>query len=209
MLKAVVARSSVHYVSSNTGFGRTLTLTSDVAKGRGIQRVRFTNQGETGLASVLVLARVAYIRGDEPALYQYFAFKKAQAATYAGKWISIPHGDRSYAPVAADATYASFVSSLLPTKNLAVASATRKGKKEVALRGTATQQGIPFTDWVYAQSAAKPLPLEEKSVVVGDPRAGTSLVTMSHWNEAVHLKAPAKSVPIAKVRGGGGGGPVA
>jgi hypothetical protein len=209
ILKAVDARQSVHYVSTNSGFGVSVRLVSDVAPGRGIQRISFSDQGKSGTGTVLVLGRLAYIRGDAFTLSRYFSFKKVQATKYAGKWIYIPRGDRAYAPVAADATYGSFASGLLPTQNLAVVKTTSNGKKLVGVRGDAKQQGIPFVEWVYAPSSGTLLPVEEMAVAQGTPGSGKSRVTMSRWNEAVHLKAPAHAVSIATVRGNGGGGPVA
>lgn len=207
--RAVDARHSVHYVSQNEGAGRSLLLICDVGRGIGVQRIALV-AGKAGSGTLLVVHRTAYIRGDAFTLQAFFGLKKAQATRYAGKWISIPHSDKLYAPTAADATFESFTGDLLPKGGLSVVKSTVGGKKVLGLRGTAKQQGITFRETVYVPDRGLPLPVHETAtskVPVGEQ----SQVAMSHWNEELHVKAPAHAVPISKVRrsGGGGGGPAA
>jgi hypothetical protein len=202
ILGAVDAKHSVHYVSRNQGGGRTVILDSDVGPGIGVQRVVFLAGNAAGSGTILIVHRTAYLRGDAFAMRE-FGFKKAQASRYAGQWISIPHSDRLYAPTAADATFASFAGDLLPNKNLESVTATVGGKKVQGVRGTAQQDGITFVETVYAPISGRPLPVEE--IAASKPAGETNRVTISNWNEALHVKAPAHAVPISTVRGGGGG----
>lgn len=206
---AVDAKHSVHYVSKNEGGGRSVLIVADVGHGIGVQRVVFV-AGKAGSGTILVVHRTAYIRGDVLTMEGYFGFKKAQATKYAGKWISIPHADKLFSPTVADATFSSFASDLLPNRKLSVVHSTVGGTKVQGVRGIAKQDGVSFTETVYAPESGRPLPVEEKASSKV-PVAETSRVTMSNWNEELHVKAPAHAVPIATVRhgGGGGGGPVA
>ena len=199
MLKAVSLRHSVHYVSSSAAPGHAIRIVSDVGRGRGIQRITLTSQGSSGPATVLVVGRSAYIRGSVFTLHEYFPFTQAQAARYAGKWISIPSTSGAYSAVAADATFASFLADLLPSKNLALVRATIAGRRSVGLRGTVRQGNLKLLETVYAPARGAPLPFEEKAVSVGQP--GTGLTRMSRWNEPVHVTAPADAVPISTVLG--------
>jgi hypothetical protein len=199
MLRAASAKRSVHYVSSSSAPGRAIRIVADVGRGRGIQRVALTKRGQTGAATVLVVAGSAYIRGDAFTLHDYFPFTRAQAGRYAGTWISIPQTRGAYAAAAADATFASFVRDLLPSKRLTLVRATIAGKKSVGVRGHVRQGGVDLVETVYAPASGSPLPFQEKAVVSGHP--GTSLTRMSRWNEPVRLTAPAHSVPISTVVG--------
>jgi hypothetical protein len=199
MLAAASARHSVHYVSTSATPGLRLRIVADVGRGRGIQRITVTKHGHTGPATVLIARRSAYIRGNAFTLHDYFPLTQAQARKYAGQWISIPPSSGAYSAVAADATFASFLSDLLPSKNLALVRATIAGKKSVGLKGTVRQANITLVETVFAPATGTPLPFEVKAVPAGHP--GTSLVRMSRWNEPVRLSAPAHAVPIATVLG--------
>jgi hypothetical protein len=197
MLDAASSRHSVHYMSSTSQPGFSIRFVSDVARGRGIQRITFTRHGRSGPATVLVARRSAYIRGNAFTLHEYFALSPAQASRYAGKWISVPSSAESYTPVSADATLASFLAHLLPRKHLAVVRATIAGRKSVGIRGTVRQAGLQVVETVYAPASGEALPFEEKAAPVGHP--GTSLARMSRWNEPVHVVAPTHAVPISTV----------
>jgi len=199
MHSAASAKHSVHYVSTSSEPGGALRMVADVGQGRGIQRITVTTSGQSGPATVLVVGRSAYIRGNTFTMRNYFAFSQAQATHYAGQWISVPSRLRAFSAVAADATFASFLSDLLPNKHLAVVRATIAGRKSVGLRGTVLQGGVNVVETVYAPAGGTPLPFEEKIAPAG--KAGTGRVRMSRWNEAVHLTAPAHAVPISTVLG--------
>jgi hypothetical protein len=197
MLDAASSRRSVHYVSSTSQPGFSIRFVSDVAQRRGIQRITFTRHGSSGSATVLVVRHTAYFRGTAFTLRNYFALSPEQASRYAGKWISVPSSAKSYTPVAADATLASFVAHLLPRKHLAVVRATIAGRKLVGVRGAVREAGLRVVETVYAPAGGEPLPFELKAAPVGHP--GTNVVRMSRWNEPVHVTAPAHAVPISTV----------
>ena len=197
MKRAVNRKHSVHYVTvSGTGHGQKVRMVCDVGRGVGIQRIKITRNGRTGPASVIVARRTAYLKGTAYTMRVYFGFSKAQAKKYAGKWISIPHTNPGFATVSADATFRSFVVYLFPHNKLSLVS---RGKL-VGVRGTATVQGTTIVETVYAPRHGKPLPTKEATSEPGHP--GKGVMTMSGWNEAVHVSAPKHAVPISKVVGG-------
>ncbi len=199
MLAAASAKHSVHYVSSSSVPGARLRIVADVGQGRGIQRITVTKHGHSGPATVLIVGGSAYIRGNGFTMHNYFPFTEAQAKQYAGTWISIPPSSGAYSGVAADATLASFLSDLLPTRHLALVQATIAGQKAVGVKGNMRQGNVTLVETVYAPAGGTPLPFEEKVAPVGHP--GTSLARMSKWNEPVHLAVPAHAVPITRVLG--------
>jgi hypothetical protein len=199
MLAAASARHSVHYVSMSSASGHAIRMVADVGRGRGIQRITFTSHGHSGPATILIAGHSAYIRGNAFTMRNFFGFPAEKAKQYAGKWISIPSTSSGYPALAADATFASFLADLFPTKHLALVRATIGGKKSVGVRGTARQGGVKLVATVYAPATGAPLPFEVKAVPAAKP--GTALTRMSRWNEPVPVTAPANAVPISTVVG--------
>jgi len=168
MLKAAAAQQSVHYVSTSSVPGHAIRMVSDVGPSRGIQRITVTSHGRSGPATVLVVGHTAYIRGNAFTLHNYFPFTQAQAASYAGKWISIPSTSGAYSAVAADATFASFLADLLPSTHLSVVRATIAGRKSLGVRGSVRQAGVTLVETVYAPARGTPLPSVEKVAPVDE-----------------------------------------
>ena len=191
ILAAGRAQRSVHYVAiANNGVSRT-KLVCDVATTSGIQRITFQEGGRTGKVTVLANAGTAYIRGDSFILTSYLGFNAAGAVRYAGKWIRIPHSDRAYAPVSAAVTLRSTIDefklngplSFLPPKTVA-------GQKTIGIRGTVGKPAAQAS--LYARAQGTPLPVGEVETF------GNALdeTLLSRWNEPVHVRVPARSVPI-------------
>jgi hypothetical protein len=199
MLAAASSRHSAHYVSTSSAPGRAIRIVADVGPRRGTQRITLTIGGQSGPATVLVVGGSAYIRGNAFTLQNFFPFSQAQALQYAGKWISIPSTSGAYAAVAADATFASFRSGLVPGKHLSVVRGTIGGRRSVGLRGAVRQAGLKLVETVYAPAKGTPLPFEEKAVAKGG--TGSSVVHIGRWNEPVHVTAPPNAVPISTVLG--------
>jgi hypothetical protein len=191
---AAGTRHSVHYVTVSVGPVRT-RMVADVAADRGIQRIAFTKSGRTGHVTVIVVGKIAYVRGDAFALHNYMEFTKAQSSRYAGRWISIPP-PRNEA-VAAAVTFSSFLHELQSPKLRAVRVLTGKigGQKVVGVRSTGKERGLRFVSSLFALRGSQPLPVREKDVV---PTKGyASLVTMTRWNEPVRVHAPAHATPVS------------
>ena len=196
IFKAARARRSVHYV--NVGVGPravSLRMSCDVSGSRGIQRIAFTKRGRTGHVTVLVVRRTAYVRGDAFTLRGYMEFTPAQASRFAGRWISIPHSASGYATVAAGVTLRSLLSLIYPKGTAVRVLGKRWGQKVVGLRTRSA--GGRYTETLWASARGRPLHVDDDSVA---PRKGyRQRVTLSRWNEPVHVTAPAHAVPIATV----------
>jgi hypothetical protein len=195
ILDATSAKHSVHYVVVDTGRDFRTTMVSDAARNRGIQRITVIRSGRTGHVTVLVSRSTVYIRGDAFALHTYMAFPKSQASRYAQRWLSIPHTSPVYASVAADVTFGSFVSHLLPEHQLSIVHSTVAGKNVIGVHGTVREQGISVTEAVFAPTHGTRLPVEATAVVHG-PHGGTGRTTMSGWNELVRIHVPAHAIKL-------------
>lgn len=174
-------------------------MNCDVAGDRGIQRITFTKHGRTGHVMVRVAHRTAYIRGDAFTLHGYMGFTSAQASRYAGRWISLPHTSSGYKTVAAGVTFSSLLRLLYPHGNPVRVSGTLDGRKVVGVRVKQRNSGLRYIETLWAKKHGTPLPVEEYQVA---PSKGYwQRVTMSRWNEPVHVRAPAHAVPISVVTG--------
>jgi len=198
MRNAAHSQHSVHYVSVSSGPGHTIRIVADVSATEGIQRIAFTDHGQSGSGTTMVSGGTAYIRGDAFMMRVYFGFPKARATKYAGKWISVPSSNSAYATVADDVTLPSFLSHLFPrqTKPSLVNAAFLIG-----VRGTVHgQSGVTVEATVFAPAHGRPLPV--KQTAKSSNHLGTGVVTMSKWNAAVHVSAPTNAVLISTVGGG-------
>jgi hypothetical protein len=194
ILAAGRAQHSVHYVSDARLGPLHVVQVADVGPTTGIQRITYTRAGKAGKVTVIVSGRTAYVRGDVFALVNYMGFKPAAAATYAHRWVSIPHSDRDYATVAGDVTLPSVMNSLKgPGRPLAAASATVAGRRVVGVQWRTIVGGKPVVATLYAQASGKPLPVQER-VTRGSSLAS---LTFGHWNEALHVGAPKSAIPIS------------
>jgi len=196
MRNAVARKHSVHYVTETSSQGHKVRIVADVGAGEGIQRITIANNGQTGPATVIVRGRTAYIRGNSFTLRAYFGFTKAQAKKYAGKWIAIPHSSPGYAGISAAATFESLLPYLYPQHKLELFISG----KLVGVRGTARFMGANLLVLLLAPKEGQPLPVEQYETSPDHP--GKSLMTLSHWNEPVHVTAPHHAVPISSVVGG-------
>lgn len=198
ILDAARSRHSVHYVMKTLGLAR-LKMVADVSADRGIQRIVFTRSGTTGHVTVIVVNRVAYVRGDAFTLHNYMRFTKAQSAGYAGRWISIPPSLNS--SVAAAVTFPSFLEELQTPKTRAVSvlAGMIGGQKVVGVRSVGKEHGFRVVNSLYAVGGQRPLPVQQRQDV---PAKGWwSVATMTHWNEPVRVQKPGHAVPISKVVG--------
>jgi len=191
ILVAARAQRSVHYVAIATnGVSRT-RLVCDVATAEGIQRITYSAGGRTGTVTVLVKSGTAYLRGGSFVLSTYLGFKAPASAKYANTWIRVPHSDRAWTSIAAAVTLPSTIDefrlaeplSFLPEKTVA-------GQRVTGIKGTI---GRPAAQAVlYAREHGTPLPVGEVETF------GRALdeTLLSHWNEPVHIRVPARAVPI-------------
>jgi hypothetical protein len=189
---------SVHYVEAGAAKGLTQRIVGDVAATRGIQRVSFTLNGKKGRFTVLVVHRIAYLRGNAPTLAGYFGFTAAQAAQFQGQWISVPPSSKKYTDLAASVTLPSFLHDIYPGGRLSLVTSKIGGRARTGVRGTNREPGVKFMEAIFPKSSAPLLPEEVADI---EPAKGFIDATkISGWNESVSVQAPAGAVPISTVQ---------
>jgi hypothetical protein len=199
ILKAELAKQSVHYVTAISQPGQRVWDVADVARDLGIQRFAvFSKSGKTGRLTVLVVHSTAYLHGDAFALHA-LGFSTS-FARYAGKWISFPHNSDMYALIARNVTLGSFARDGVPDFPQSLVRGTVGGRAMTGVRGLAAPLGGILTGGTpedsilttYIPVSGPPLPVEVTEVAQGS----TGHVTLSRWNEPVRVQAPTHSVPI-------------
>jgi hypothetical protein len=196
---AAKKQHSVHYVEHGAAAGLRQTMVCDVAKTRGIQRISFTLRGKKGHFTVIVVKRVAYLRGSAYALHGYLGYTPTQAATYHGRWISIPPTNRRYKDLAASVTFSSFLHDIYPSAPLRLVTTTNGGRTVTGVSGTNDEAGpAKFMEVVFPDSRLRPLAVSDVDAKLGF----IDTLKIGRWNEAVRVTAPANAVPISTVIGG-------
>lgn len=194
IIKAELAQHSVHYVTTTLRAGATKAGfqardVADVARDRGIQRWTVFSKGKKlGHITFLVVHATAYVRGDTPSVLGWGGFPHLHPR----KWYSIPHNSQMYPLVARNVTLGSFAREVVPAHHLSILSGTFHGKAMRSLRGWARDQGGVIT--IYLPKRGSPLPVEGNEVARGI-EVGLGHVTLSDWNEPVHLTAPNHAPP--------------
>jgi hypothetical protein len=181
MLAAVHAQHSVHYVSTSSAKTTKVVVVADVAKTQGIQRITFTQGGQTGHVTVIVANNTAFLRGDAFTLQTYLGLPAAAAQTVAGQWVRIPHTAREFAPVSEDVT--------LPSVALGLAVSGTVTKVKGGVRETSSSRTLTIL------LDAKHRPRSETGTNGGSKYS----MTFSRWNETVHVAAPKKTVPVTEL----------
>ncbi len=197
---AAGAQRSVHYVAHNVIGNALITLKADVAADRGSQHIVIQLGKRTGKVTIYLVDQTAYVEGDAFGLQALQGLTKAQSTKYAGQWISIPKGDKSYASTAADVTLPSFVHTITPRGKLASISGKVRGVRVVGIRGSVGKGKRRTLMALLAPAKGKKLPLESDEFAPGESSIGHTAI--SKWNEPVTVQAPASSTPIGTVRGG-------
>jgi hypothetical protein len=147
-----------------------------------------------------VLDNTTYVTGDTSGLELLQGLTASQASKYAGQWISIPQGDKSYNRTAAAVTLASFLQEITPHGRLADFKAKLHGTRVIGVHGISGSGKKKRLQVLAARARGKPLPLEEDEFAPG--REYISHTAMTKWSESVQVQAPPSSTPISTVRGG-------
>jgi len=223
IVAAALAQKSVHYTLTVTAQGNTTTGNADVTADSGTERLTlpggdvvetrlahdtvYLRGGFTGLLYLLRSCPYEFVNCQDPTAAQL-----RQAGKYAGRWISIPKGDRAYGGLARYLTLGSVVRHLTPRRELKSSIRESHGTRLRVLRGELEGDLVRPAN-LTVRASGEPLPVAFSRVVVRGPgcdgfnhcdRGGDELYRSSgrftKWNEPMHVEPPAHSTPIATVR---------
>ena len=161
-------------------------------------RIELSDGTSTAILTIRLIHRTEFVQGNAAGLYALQGLTRMGAGTYAERWISVPKGDSDYGAAAVGLTLSSVVASITPHGRLATVSGKLHGASVVGVRGASTKGKKTSVSVLYAPAHGKRLPLEVRTPA----HKGSNPTVLSKWNESVNVTAPAKSVPIATVRGG-------
>jgi len=166
------------------------TLTDDSSRTTGHQMITAGSQ----LAEIVVVRRIAYIRGNASALAGYFNLPTPVASKLAGHWVSFRPSDIGYANVTVGVTLDSALKALDPKGTLHTDPLTRiSGIRTVGVSGVSG--GLKGT--LFVDAAGAHLPVEAVQVSGSDKSRTTATITLSRWGEKIVISPPPDAIPIS------------
>lgn len=197
-ISAIDAVGSVHLAIRATSGSRWRFALDDVAAHSFRLAISISDGGQ---ATIIQVGGMAYVRGNEAALANYFKFPLAAARLLNGRWISVRPSDTGYAQLTGGSDYLSVADEVRLGAPLTLTGrSTVAGHAVVGVHGTVPSGiGAPLgsTATIYIAASGRPLPVRYVTVY-GSVRLAA---TYTQWGERVHLTAPQHAIPIASLKG--------
>ncbi|MGH9071322.1 MAG: hypothetical protein ACRDX8_09225 [Acidimicrobiales bacterium] len=194
-LSTAEARTSVHIKSAGTQGSLTEVQVDDALPDSGRQLI---TEGSSK-AEVLLVGGVAYIKGNQDALLNYFEFPPTDGPALANRWISIPPSNSDYSTVSSQVDFTQFLSTFkLRGPLVKIGSSTVDGQRVVGIRGTAPAAlGLPAktSATLYVALSGPALPVSATYSSSSEQVADT----LSNWDEKLALTKPVSALPISSV----------
>ncbi len=197
------ASRGVHFVSTATQQGVTLTASGETGKTSGTQTITVKGDNVTEHMSAVVLGGTGYVNGNAAALHRIIGLTNAQSSKYADRWLTFPTANSALGELVSGLLNSQVATELQMTGPFTRgASTTVNGVSVLAIDGFAsTESGHKVPVVLYVPSTGTPLPVEE----VTNPKAsgGSSTihgtVTFTQWGEVPNISAPAHAFSLLKL----------
>lgn len=197
------AKNGVHFDSTATQAGVTLTATGDTGKTSGSQTLTVKSNKISEHMSALVVGGTGYVNGNAAALNRVIGLTNAQSSKYAGKWLSFPTSKSALGELVNGLLNSQVASELQMAGPFSYGPATTvNGVHVLAINGSAsTESGTKVPLVLYVSSTGAPLPVEEVTNPKGSGGSSAihGTVTFSQWGEATNERAPAHAVSLLKL----------
>jgi hypothetical protein len=181
---------SVHVVVHVTDGSQTETLTDDTTRTTGYQMI--TAGAE--LAQIVVVDRMAYIRGNSTALSRYFNLPGPVASRLAGRWVSFRPSNIGYADVTVGVTLDSTLQALDPKGELRRDTPTRLGGvRVIGVTGSSSAEKAT----VYVDLTGRHLPWGAVQTSGTGGGRTTASIRLSGWGQRIMISAPPDAIPIS------------
>jgi hypothetical protein len=147
----------------------------------------------------MVVAGIAYAKGDATAVVDYFGFPAADAARLAGQWIALKPTDQGFSDVSEGVTLASALNEDTLTGPYHVGAATVVDGERVVPIGVnvaATGGGPSASGTLYVTPGSATVPVE-LDLVGSDGSKSTE--KYSNWGVAVAISAPGSTIAAASI----------
>ena len=190
---------TVHFRLLGKASGKTETIVGDSSSTDGhevIMAGSVTIQAE-------VIGNGAYVEGNAGGLQDQMGLSAANAATYAGKWISIASTDAPFSSVAKAVSLTGTLEELQPSGKLTLTAATTRAAHAVigvhgGLPGGATK-GTKGSAVLYVSTSKPTVPIVFQVTETSNGSKETDVGTFSNWGKPLNLVAPTKSIPYASL----------
>lgn len=198
-LAAAKKSGTVHFRLLGTESGHTESIVGDASDGDGREIIT----AGTVKIEALVVNGAAYVEGNVGGLEDQMELSATNAATYAGKWISVATTDSPYASLTRAVTLASTLSELQPTGALSLTAATTKAAHAVigvhgGLPGPATK-GTTGSATLYVSTSDPTVPIVFDATQTTSGTKETSVGTFSKWGKPLNLVAPTNTVAFSSL----------
>jgi len=194
-MKDALAKGWAHLEITSTSPGHLVVFSQDSGPTTGHQAV--TADGSH--AAVILINKVAYVRGDATAVASFFGFPASLVPRLTNQWISFVPTDSGYATVVDAVTLASALGESTITGPFTIGAATVvDGVHAVAVEGQVAQAdgGAGAHGVLYVSTGPDPLPVELDETA-SDGSTGT--IKFSAWGVAVPLAAPSGAIPASSL----------
>jgi hypothetical protein len=200
---ATKRQNSFHFVEMAATTQSSVRIVGDVGSAAGEQHITVQEGKQSGHITVLLAKGMAYFTGDVFGLEGFTGLTKALATGLAGKWISVPSSNVSFATIAASLAVKTAADQLvkLTGKLSRGKTSTQLGHRAVAVKATEkTSTGsLSLTLYVDTTGAALPIRVEGTTHATGGATRSID-ATFTNWGEPVHLSAPQGTEPISSVK---------
>lgn len=190
-----IAGGAVHEVIITKRNGETLTAVNDIGTNEGRQIIKLTG-GSMGEVIAFDSQNMAYLKGNEVGLKNYFGFPPSAAAKYAQEWMKAVPSDEAWSNIVGSTTLKTDFDTDLRIVDPVLSSryVTINGIRAYEISGTgASSANTPATSVkLYVSDTRKSLPLRLIEVAKGV----AATIDWSKWGEELSLEAPSKFVPL-------------
>ncbi len=198
-LAAAKTAGSVHFKLLGKQSGKTETIIGDASGSDGREII--------SVGAVTIQAEViggkAFIEGNAGGLEGQIGLSAADAATYAGKWISIATTDAPYASVTKAVTIASTLTQIKPGGHLVLtASTTKAGQAVIGVKGGLpgpAAKGTTGSSTLYVSTSSPTVPIVFSAEQTSSGVKETDVGTFSNWGKALQIPVPTSTVAFASL----------
>lgn len=201
-MAAAKAQTTVHYVEATTGTGQAITITGEVNRTSGTQRIVFKSAHQQWDSTVMLVDDTVYVSGSPYALQLTLGVPSAVFEPVAGQWISINSSapDGIYQSSAAELTMGSVISNFAMKGPFSLGRRTHlSGVSVIGVHGYLSGTGKTRVPQTFdLKASGDPLPVASLSEAPGRRGAKTAS-TYSQWGAPVSVQAPANAVPLSQI----------
>ncbi len=196
---AATKSGSVHFQLLGKQAGKTESITGDSSNTYGLEII---SAGAVNIQAE-VIGKGAYVEGNSGGLQSQMGLSATNAATYAGKWISIASTDAPFSSITKAVRLAGTLGELKPSGKLTLTSATTKASQSVigvhgGLPGGATN-GTTGSAVLYVSTAQPNVPIVFQVTESSSGTKESDVGTFTKWGQPLHLVAPTNTVAYASL----------